>query len=134
MSEYDSIIDLPHHTSEERPRMSRLARAAQFAPFAALTGYGAEIAEASRPTEDRVELDEYEIEKLNRKLAYALENMSEVEVTYFIPDINKKGGAYVSAKGLITEADEVFGVITLNRETKIKINDIKEIKTAEKDG
>lgn len=84
--DYDDIIDLPHHASTTRPRMSRLDRAAQFAPFAALTGYGAAIKETARLTDERSELGEYELMELNAGIHMLMERIDEhpqVEITYF---------------------------------------------------
>lgn len=93
---YDDIIDLPHHVSQTHPRMSMLNRAAQFAPFAALTGYGAAIDEAARLTQRRVELSEAEQEALNEKLSALAKRLpAEARVTWFVPDPRKAGGRYV---------------------------------------
>ena len=94
---YEDIIDLPHHGSATRPQMSLLNRAAQFAPFAALTGYGDAIEETARLTERRIELSEEEKAELGAKLA-ALQTRLPVgaSVTYFVPDRYKEGGRYVT--------------------------------------
>ena len=93
---YDDIIDLPHHVSQTHPRMSMLNRAAQFAPFAALTGYGAAIDEAARLTQRRVELSEAEQEALNEKLSALAKRLpAEARVMWFVPDPRKAGGRYV---------------------------------------
>ena len=83
---YDDIIDLPHHVSERHPQMSMYNRAAQFAPFAALTGHKAAITEAARLTEAEQELSESDAEVLNRKLAYlqSLDEKPTISVTYFV--------------------------------------------------
>ena len=95
--DYSDIIDLPHHVSQVHPRMSLLNRAAQFAPFAALTGYGAAIDEAARLTQRRIELSEGEKEALNGKLAALAQHLpAEATVTYFVPDPRKEGGRYVA--------------------------------------
>lgn len=97
---YDDIINLPHHTSVSRPHMSAHDRAAQFSPFAALTGYGSAIAETARLTDARVELDEYTKADLNEKLCIMQERIAqqpEVSITYFQPDKVKTGGAYITA-------------------------------------
>lgn len=89
---YDDIIDLPHHVSERHPQMSMYNRAAQFAPFAALTGHDAAITEAARLTDAELELSESDAEVLNRKLAYlqSLDEKPTISVTYFVPDDRKK--------------------------------------------
>ena len=95
MSEYDDIIHLPHHVSRIHPQMSMEDRAAQFSPFAALTGYDAAIVETARLTAQRVELDEYERQALNKKLQFISEHLNEhpkVSITCFVPDARKEGG------------------------------------------
>src|ERR1035437_4752031 len=97
MDPYDDIIHLPHHISTTHPHMSAYDRAAQFAPFAALTGHDAAIAETARLTERRVELDEYSKADLNQRLCIIQDRMDEqpeVSITYFQPDQRKTGGAY----------------------------------------
>ena len=95
--DYSDIIDLPHHQSRVHPRMSLLNRAAQFAPFAALTGYGDAIDEAARMTDRRVELSEAEQQELNAKLKRLGARLpAQAEITYFVPDARKNGGQYVT--------------------------------------
>ena len=97
-SRYDDIINLPHHVSPTRQRMSMHDRAAQFAPFAALVGYDDAVAETARLTESRPELDEQEQRIINEKLAYIAEHINEhpeVCIKYFVPDERKSGGAIV---------------------------------------
>ncbi len=105
---YDDIIDLPHPVSKTHPPMPLLNRAAQFAPFAALTGYGEAVEETARLTEDEVYLDESEIEALNQtliQLEAALPQHPEVQLTYFRPDPAKKGGAYCTIHGTVKKID-----------------------------
>lgn len=103
MEDYSDIINLPHHVSDKHERMSVEARAAQFAPFAALTGYEGAIKETERLTEHEIYLDEYEIEEINNKL-FKLKNSDEKEikirVTYFKPDDRKEGGEYICVTGI----------------------------------
>ena len=104
-------------------------REAQFAPFAALTGYDNTIAETARQTDSKLELDEYEIEKLNAKLQY-LENADEeykVVISYFVSDIKKSGGAYVSKSGVVIIVREYERDVVMDDGTKIPINDIYSI-------
>lgn len=99
---YDDMLDMPHHVSPTRHRMSKLDRAAQFAPFAALTGFGAAITEADRMPERRIELGEAETAELAEKLRILEARQSEqpeISVTYFIPDARKDGGRYDTARG-----------------------------------
>lgn len=123
-NDYKDIINKPHHTSKTRKRMSGLNRAAQFAPFAALTGYDASILEAARLTESQIELDDQTIEMLNIKLNFIkwhIKEQPEITVTYFEPDTKKSGGAYVKYSGTARFIDEIERVIILNDGTKIKI-------------
>lgn len=106
---YRDIIDLPHHVSNKRPQMPRLNRAAQFAPFAALTGYDAAVTETARTTDRRIELDENERQEIDRRLGILLARLPEqtdISITYFKPDERKSGGAYISAAGQIKKIDE----------------------------
>ena len=96
MDDYSDIIDLPRHVSKKHPPMSMTNRAGQFAPFAALTGFGGEITEAARLTERRIELSESELNALNDKLLRLSEHLpAECEITHFLPDAKKDGGRYV---------------------------------------
>ena len=127
---YDDIINLPHHTSVSRPHMSAHDRAAQFSPFAALTGYGSAIAETARLTDARVELDEYTKADLNEKLCIMQERIAqqpEVSITYFQPDKVKAGGAYITASGYVKKIDSYENTVILQDATKIPIDDILEI-------
>ena len=94
---YNDIIDLPHHVSKKHPPMSMTNRAGQFAPFAALTGFDGEITEAARLTERHIELSESEINALNDKLLRLSEHLpAKCEITHFLPDAKKDGGRYVA--------------------------------------
>ena len=127
---YDSIINLPHHTSKTRAPMSNYNRAAQFAPFAALNGYAAVIAETARRTEPKRELDEDEIAVLNGKIqtiAAHIDEKPQVKFTYFIPDELKSGGRYAQKSGEVRIIDSVAKVIIMSDETKIPIDDISAI-------
>ena len=116
MGNYDDIIDLPHHVSETHPPMSRADRAAQFSPFAALTGYDAAVRETDRVTERRIELDEGVKAELNARLNCILEHLSEhpqVSITYFMPDEKKSGGAYRTVTGAVRKLDSFAKTLTL---------------------
>lgn len=105
---YEDIINLPHHVSARHPQMPLSARAAQFSPFAALTGHEDAIRETERLTEDFREPDEDRSELLDNKIRLLQENLSEnpeVEVTYFQPDSKKTGGAYVTVRGRVKKID-----------------------------
>ena len=125
MKNYDDIIDLPHHVSKKHPQMSMLDRAAQFSPFAALTGYGDAIDEAARVTEAQIELDDSERQEIDRVLREAYETGSPVEITHFIPDERKAGGAYVVTAGVIKAIDPVNRVVELKSRVKIRIDRIQ---------
>lgn len=129
-NKYDDIINLPHHISKKHPPMTLEARAAQFAPFAALTGYGDEIRETARLTNRRIELDEEAKSILDNKIKIILEQISQrptVSITYFIPDLKKDGGKYITTSGIIKKIDEYKQVIVLEDKTEIPTNEIIDI-------
>lgn len=130
--EYDDIIDLPHHVSATRPRMSMIDRAAQFSPFAALTGYDAAIKETGRLTDERIELSEESRATLDRKqqlLVECLADHPEVSVTYFIPDERKSGGEYVTVTGIVKKVDDYQRLLLLTDGTKIPLDDILDLES-----
>ena len=113
---YDDIINLPHHVSERHPHMPVSDRAAQFAPFAALTGYGDVIKETARLTETRPELSEDEKARMDQTLRAVLNAQGEnagIVVTYFVPDARKSGGAYRRAAGKLRRVDEAEDTLIL---------------------
>ena len=129
-SKYEDIIDLPHHVSYRHPRMSRIDRAAQFAPFAALTGYGAAVEETARLTEGLTELDETARARLNEKLrmlADFLDSEPQISITYFRPDERKTGGSYVTVSGTIKIVDEYARTVVMTDQTVIPMEHIREI-------
>lgn len=116
---YDDVINRQHPTSKKHPRMSNMNRAAQFAPFAALTGYEESIEETARLTDRRIELSEYESEELNAKLNFIQEHIKEhpeVTITYFQPDERKEGGKYITVAGKVRRIDEVNSMIVFEDE------------------
>lgn len=126
-NKYEDIINLPHHVSNKHPKMTLEARAAQFAPFAALTGYDDEIKETARLTNERIELDDEVKNFLNNKIRIILEQISTrpvVTFTYFIPDLKKEGGKYVTAKGIVKKINEYKKMIILEDKTEIPIREI----------
>ena len=130
MQDYEDIIHLPHHISETHPRMSRLNRAAQFSPFAALTGYGAAIQEAGRLTDRKIQLDEDSQAVLDRKLAILREQVSkhpEMNVTYFRPDGKKDGGAYASFSGQVKKIQDYEQLLVFTDGTQIPFSDILDL-------
>lgn len=125
--EYDDIINLPHHVSATHPRMIAINRAAQFSPFAALTGYETAIKETARLTDERVELDEYTKEILNDRmqtLSNQLKEHPEIAITHFRPDTKKDGGAYITATGTAKKIDIYERVVIMNDGTVIHIEEI----------
>lgn len=128
MGNYDDIIDLPRHVSPTRPPMSMHGRAAQFSPFAALTGFGDEIAEAARLTDRRVELTEAEEEAISRSLA-ALTLPAEVSLTYFVPDPRKAGGRYATERVTIRQILPEEGRLKLTDGRGIELDRLIEVKT-----
>ena len=127
---YDDIINMPTPIPSSKPRMSRLDRAAQFAPFAALTGYEAVVEEAARLTDSMMELSEDMKIILNDKIPMIVENKEKepfVMITYFVPDNRKAGGAYVNVSGVVEKIDEYEHCIVMTDETKIPIEQIRAI-------
>ena len=124
---YDDIINLPHHTSKTRSRMSRQDRAAQFSPFAALTGYDDVVKETARFTDQQVELTEDEKSMLDEKLRLVMELGSEATVTWFRHDSKKSGGSYVDAVGRIKKVDQLAGLLVMTDGTQIPIDAIMDI-------
>ena len=125
--DYSDIINLPHHVSHNHPQMPMMARAAQFAPFAALTGYDAVINETARLTDRQVELEEYDNERLNRKFAELmtiLDDRPEITVSYFLPDERKAGGSYNTTSGKVMKIDTYEHLLWMDDGTKIPITDI----------
>ena len=134
---YDDIIHLPHHVSRKHPQMTREDRAAQFAPFAALTGHGEAVKEVGRLTNQRVDLDEYEQEQLRGRLQYlaecvagwtaasvAAEDRPHVTVTYFQPDLLKEGGEYVTDSGPVKKMDLYERKLIMADGTEISVDEI----------
>lgn len=127
---YDKIMGLPHHVSKTRPQMPMSDRAAQFAPFAALTGYDAAIKETGRLTDERIELNVEALSALDMKyqlLMEALDEAPEVTITYFQPDERKAGGKYVSAVGAVKKIDDFERRITMRDGTRIPTDDVLSI-------
>lgn len=124
---YEDIIHLPHNVSSKRPQMSMLDRAAQFSPFAALTGYDDAIQETSRLTEQKIELDEETLEKLDERFQILQEHLgeqSEVQFTYFKPDERKEGGTYLNVSGVVRKIKLYEREILLQDGTIIPVDDI----------
>ena len=128
---YDEIMELPHHVSKTRPQMPLSDRAAQFAPFAALTGYDSAIKETGRLTDERIELDEEALTALDRKyqlLMDTLDDAPEVTIIYFQPDERKAGGQYVSATGTVKKVDTFGRRIILQDGTRIPLDSVYDLR------
>lgn len=129
---YDDIINLPHHRSKTRKYMSIHDRAAQFAPFSALTGHDEAVKETARLTERRVELDEYQKSVLNDKLLYIKEHIPDeiiIEITYFKPDLKKTGGEYAKKSGTVKKIREYERLLIMDDLTEIPIREIISIES-----
>ena len=129
---YDDIICLKHPTSVKHPRMAAIDRAAQFSPFAALTGYEAATKETARVTERRRELDEQEKAALDGRLHFLWEHRqtaSETTITYFVPDERKEGGAYCKATGTIHKLDAFARSIVLSNGKQIPLDEVVRVES-----
>ena len=127
---YDDIIDLPHPVNQNHPPMSIESRAAQFLPFAALTGYDDAISETARLTDRRIELDEDEKLMLSDKLQLIQENIKQrpqVKITYFVPDGRKEGGAYAIAAGRVKKVDAFERQIVMTDGVCIPIEEVRAV-------
>lgn len=132
MNEYDDILRLPHPVSRRRPPMSRLDRASQFAPFAALTGYETSLTETARVTQEFRVLEEGKQVELNEKLCLLqtqTANRPKVVVTYFQPDTHKAGGAYMTATGDFQKIDQYEQCLYLSENRQIPLSRIYEIES-----
>lgn len=128
---YDDIINLPHPTSSTHPRMPLYDRAAQFSPFAALTGHEAAVKETARLTDERIEPSEDVMSRLNEKLQILLANPDiEATITYFVPDRKKSGGAYQVHTGRIKRIDTYQQVLVMEDGGSIPMEQISRIECA----
>ena len=124
---YSDIINLKHHVSRKHPQMSMEARAAQFAPFAALTGFDEKVEETARQTSKKIELNEEEKTILDNKLQIILNKLKlrpVVTFTYFVKDLKKDGGKYVTVTGIVKKIDEYNSLIILEDNTQVPILDV----------
>ena len=130
--DYKDIINLPHHVSSKRPQMPMLDRAAQFSPFASLTGYDDAIHETGRLTDEKIDLSEEDKKTLDRKQQILSEKLSDhpaLTITYFVPDAKKSGGAYVTKDGNLKKIDEFERWMMLTDGTKIPLDDVSDIES-----
>lgn len=137
MNNYDDIINFPHHESKVHPKMSLYNRSAQFAPFAALTGYDDAIIETARLTDKRINIDDGLKELINNNLQKIESMVNEhplIEVTYFVKDKKKDGGSYITINGNIKRIDTDNNLIILTNKTKVPISEIINVKLCNIDG
>lgn len=132
---YDDIIDMPHHVSKTHPQMSQYDRAAQFSPFAALTGYEDAVEEAGRLTNRRYVPDEEKAARLDHIIAEILKSISHhplIHAVYFVPDIRKNGGRYAEYSGHIRTFNEYDKLLIFEDGTKIAVCDIYDLDLPQK--
>ena len=131
MKDYSKIISLPHHQSATRKRMSNYDRAAQFAPFAALTGHDEAIKETARLTDDYMEMGEDRLGELSAKIQLLIDKLSEqpeITVVYFIPEVRKSGGSYAEKTGIVRIIDEYERTLVFYDGDKILIDRVADFK------
>lgn len=131
MKDYSKIISLPHHQSATRKRMSNYDRAAQFAPFAALTGHDEAIKETARLTDDYMEMGEDRLGELSAKIQLLIDKLSEqpeITVMYFVPDERKSGGSYAEKTGIVRIIDEYERKLVFYDGDKILIDRVTDFK------
>ena len=124
---YNDILNMPYPNPEiEKDFPDKILRAAQFAPFAALTGYDEAVEETARLTDSKVELDEYQKAELNEKIQIIKNSDTddEVSITYFVPDKKKSGGAYITKRGIVLKVREYEKDIVMDDGTEIPIDDV----------
>lgn len=126
---YEDIISIKEHEPKNRVRMPRKKRSAQFAPFAALTGFEDRMSEKSRLTDKKRELCEIEIDSINStlnniKLKLSCGEKVSVKMTYFVKDTKKPGGAYISTTGVVKRIDDVFYTLYFHDIPPISIADL----------
>ena len=129
---YKNIIGMEHHVSPTRPRMSRLDRAAQFAPFSALVGYEDAIDETARLTDQKLTLEQEQIDRIDEKIQYLFERQKDdptATIVYFVPDQRKNGGAYLRVTGKVRMIDATEKFILMENGKKIPMCDIYRIET-----
>lgn len=134
MGRYDDMLEMPHHQSETRPHMSMVDRAAQFAPFAALTGYDGQVKEAGRLTEQKIELDETEKQVLNNRFSLLHEHLGDrllVKITHFKQDLRKEGGAYCIKTGILKKIDAQTQSIVFEDGEMIRMQDVLTVENDE---
>ncbi len=129
-NKYSGIINLPHHISKIRAPMSLRDRAAQFSPFAALSGHDEALQETARLTDAKTELDEYEKQRINEKIQIIMKRLpenKEIKISFFVSDGKKSGGVYITRKVKIKKIDTFNREIITTDGTVISVNDIYDI-------
>lgn len=127
---YDDIINLEHHISKKHKQMSLESRSAQFAPFAALTGYDEAVKETARITDSKIFIDDGIKEIINKTIQQIKNNLNnniQIKVTYFVPDELKSGGKYQTKIGIVAKVNEYLKIIKLEEGTEIPIEEIIEL-------
>lgn len=127
---YDDIINLEHHISKKHKQMSLENRSAQFAPFAALTGYDDAVKETARITDSKIFIDDGIKEIINKTIQQIKNNLNnniQIKVTYFVPDKLKSGGKYQTKIGIVAKINEYLKIIKLEEGTEIPIEEIIEL-------
>lgn len=127
---YEDIIKLPHYEPKFHPRMTIYNRSAQFAPFAALTGYDDKVSEAARLTDDEIELSEDLKNHIDIKLQIVNEHIKdnrEITVLYFEKDKRKRGGKYIKYKGIVKKIDLIENTIKFKDNFKINLDMVLDI-------
>jgi len=126
--DFEDIISLPHHVSPTRPRMKRIDRAAQFAPFAALNGHSEAMRETVRLTQPRIDLSEDSRLELDRKQSFLSSlHTPPLRVTFFVPDARKDGGHYTSYTGKLKRVIPEQRVMVMEDGTLIRLDDVIEL-------
>lgn len=129
-NKYEDIINMPHHISKKHPPMGIEVRAAQFAPFAALTGYEDAVKETGRVTDKKIDLEDEAKNILDKKIKLlqdVINRCPNITVVYFIPDLKKEGGKYITVNGNLKRIDEYNQKIILENDQAIKVCDIMDI-------
>ena len=127
MNDYSDIMNHPHHRSLTHPHMSMTSRAAQFSPFAALTGYGDAVDETGRLTDEKVIMDDDALYELNGKMQMIEAGKNTVTITYFVPDLIKEGGSYTIISGKVKKIDRIENRIIMQDGTMIPVDDVFDI-------
>ena len=137
MDKYDKIRHLSRPQYDDFPPMSIHDRAAQFSPFAALTGYDAAVAETARQVDSKLELTEDQANELNQKLSRLLERLSdrpEIRLTYFVPDKRKDGGKYIDKTGVVRIYDSYARQLVFTDGERINVNDLYSLEFTGEEG